>query len=411
MDASQPKIINECDVLVVDKLIAKVAKTIKDKANNVLDCTNKYVMPGLINCHTHVSMSIFKESVDGLNLQDWLKQFIWPIEKKLDNSLIYQTSLYGMYEFINNGVTTINDMYFLTDSIVKAAKDSGINFLGNDTLLDVDQDGQKRYAKIVNNINKYPCCCGVIPIHGLYSCSGVFLKKAVELAIKKQLPIHMHFCENVQEIKDIKKNHHDLPLNVIKKYFMHVPQLILAHCVKLDEKTINYLAKIKASIVHNPTSNLRLGCGIANINKYLNKGINVCLGTDGSGSGSNGDLFKEIRLACMLQKGNEESPKIMTAYDGLKLATINGAKALNKNKGMIAIGKDADLLIIDLHKTLQTQPLNDPISDIVYNVTDQNIETVIINGKIIKNKYRLVKTSSDVLIKKCNLVKQKIFKN
>lgn len=316
----------------------------------------------------------------------------------------------GMLDSINNGITTINDMYFLTDAIVKATNETKINTLFGQSLLEEGGKGDVRIDNLLRLISNIGPNNLTLSFHSLYTCSPKYIEKSLNIFKKYRLPIHMHFCENLQEVKDIKKIHKvNSPIEVLERYFKK-EKVILAHCVKLTKNEITRLAKLNASVVHCPVSNLRLGCGIAPIRELEKAGVNVCLGTDGNGSGSNNDFFQTIRLTCLLQKGFLQDPKAINAYLGLKMATINGAKALgiDKNKGSIAIGKDADLQIISLDST-NTQVVNDVISDIVYNCDKNNITDVIIKGDFVKQNGQLTNKKLSSVINHCQQIRHKFF--
>ena len=220
----------------------------------------------------------------------------------------------------------------------------------------------------------------------------------------------MHFCENEQEREDIKKMYNIAsPIEPIKKYFKNI-HLILAHAVKLTNEEIEKIAKQDIYIAHCPVSNLKLGCGIAPITKMQEENICISLGTDGQGSGSNLDMFETMKYAALLQKGYLENPTLMPAYEVLKMATINGAKTLNLENqiGSIEEGKLADIIILNLDSPL-TLPLNDIIAEIVYNVKAQNVETTIVNGKILmENKVFKLKNDPKVIYEKCENIINRI---
>ena len=210
----------------------------------------------------------------------------------------------------------------------------------------------------------------------------------------------MHFCENTKEVEDITNGYNANPTEVLKKQFKD-QNLILAHCVKLSKEDIQNLKELDVSISHCPVSNLKLGCGIANISEMVKQGVNVSLGTDGQGSGSNLDLFETMKFAALLQKGIKEDATELPAYEVLKMATINGAKALGLEKeiGSIEEGKCADIIILGLNNVV-TNPINDLCSDIVYNVKGSNVETTIVNGNILMENGKIEKNEIE-LFDKC----------
>lgn len=415
MSENREKIEKNVDIEVIDSKITKIAKNIDvSGADKVIEAEGKIVMPGLINTHAHVPMSIFRETVDGYNLQDWLTKKIWPMEDKLTNEDIYYASYLSFLEMIKTGTTTINDMYFMTEDIIKAAVESGIRLQTTRTLMDAGSDalGEERLSELRKLIEKYKnynaCITLNVGIHGLYTSSREYVQKCIKFAKENELPIHMHFCENTKEVQDIENAYNEKPIDVLEKEFKD-EKVILAHAVKLNEEEIEKLAKNKSvSVSHCPVSNLKLGCGIANITKMLKEGINVSIGTDGQGSGTNLDLFESMKFTALLQKGINEDPVTMPAYEVLKMATINGAKALNLEEkiGSIEEGKQADLIILNLD-TVVTKPVNDLLSDIVYNVKGNNIETTIVNGKILMENKQLKIKENDIY-DKCKKIIERI---
>ena len=391
MQEGREKIEDNVDILIEGNYIKNIQKKITDNEAQNINLNGKIVMPGFINTHAHVPMSLFKESVDGYLLQDWLEKKIWPVEDKLTSDDIYKYSKMTFDEMINTGTTCVNDQYFNTEDIIKAANDKKIRIELTRTLMDSDGNGKKRLDELKYILDKYsnynPNITFNIGIHGLYTSNEKYIKEVTDFAREKKLKVHMHFCENTKEVEDIKKKYNvEYPAQVLEKYFKGI-KLILAHCVKLTEEDIKILKKLDVSISHCPISNLKLGCGVAPIQKLIDNGINVTLGTDGQGSGSNMDMFETMKFTALLQKGINENPMNMMAYDVIKLATINGAKALGKeNKiGSIDVNKKADLIAIDLESTCVNKPINDVFSTIVYNAKGFNVKFLMTNGEILLN--------------------------
>jgi len=383
-----------------------------EEADKVIEATGKVVMPGLINTHSHVPMSIFRETVDGYSLQEWLTQKIWPMEDKLTKEDIYHASMLSFIEMIKTGTTTINDMYFMTEDIIKAAREAKIRLQTSRTLMGEDDEaGNKRIEELENLLEKEQGKNELITfnigVHGLYTASREYVQKCVKFAKEKGLPIHIHFCENTKEVEDIKNSYHTTPTKVLKQECSDV-KLILAHSVKVPKEDIEELKKLDVSISHCPVSNLKLGCGVASITEMLKQGINVTIGTDGQGSGSNLDLFEEMKYTALLQKGIEEDATLLPAYEVLKMATINGAKALGLEKeiGSIEEGKKADIIVLDLEKAV-TSPTNDVCSNIVYNAKGSNVITTIINGKIVMENGTLQQNEKEIF-KKCKEIINRI---
>ena len=405
MSEKRKKFEEGIDILIEDKNIIKIDKNINEIADKIIDAKGKVVMPGLVNTHSHISMSIFRETVDGLKTQDWLEKKIWPIENKLTSQDIYWATLLSCIEMIKTGTTTVNDMYFFTEDIIKAAVEAGLRIQTTRTLMGYEAKDEERIKELENLINKYneDTVSFNVGIHGLYTSNREYVQKCVEFAKEKNLPIHMHFCENEQEREDIKRDYKvENPSEVIKSEFKGLHN-ILAHSVKLSSEDMRILKTTNSYISHCPVSNLKLGCGVAPISEMVENGLCVSLGTDGQGSGSNLDMFETMKFTALLQKGVNENPEEMPAYEVIKMATINGAKALQLEDeiGSIEEGKLADIIILDLSDCI-TQPINNIFAEIVYNVKGHNVETSIVNGKILMENKIIKNIDIDNVIKKCN---------
>ena len=413
MSEKREKIEENIDIKIEDNKIIEIGKYLNlDGIDKVIDASGKVVIPGLINTHAHVPMSIFRETVDGYSLQDWLSKKIWPMEDKLTNEDIYYASMLSFIEMIKTGCTTINDMYFMTEDIIKAAKETKIRLQTSRTLMGKDDEqGRKRIEELEELLQKYQGKDELITfnvgVHGLYTTEEQYVEKCVAFAKEKRLPIHMHFCENTKEVEDITNGYNTIPTDVLKKQFKG-QKLILAHCVKLSKEDIETLKELDVSVSHCPVSNLKLGCGIANISEMVKQGVNVSLGTDGQGSGSNLDLFETMKFTALLQKGIKEDATELPAYEVLKMATINGAKTLGLEKqiGSIEEGKSADIIILGLDNVV-TNPINDLCSDIVYNVKGSNVETTIVNGNILMENGNIEKDEIE-LFDKCKEIINRI---
>lgn len=394
VEPDREKLEQNMDILIENNIIKKIEKNIIENADKIIEANGKIVMPGFINTHAHIPMSIFKENLDGYSLQEWLTQKIWPAEEKLTDEDIYNASIMSFKEMIYTGTTTVVDMYFMQENIIKAAKKAGVRLELTRTLMDSDGTGEKRIEELEEMIKKHLNEDDKITInigpHSLYTCSEEYVKKSIKMAQKYGLNFQMHFCENSQEVKDIKRNYNiENPVDVLEKYLGDT-NTILAHCVKLSDTDIEKMKKLNINIAHCPISNLKLGCGIARIHDLQQAGINISLGTDGQGSGSSMDMFEVMKFTALLQKGINEQPKQMLAYEIIKMATINGAKALRKENeiGSIKVGKKADLIILNLDNPV-TMPINNIFSAIVYNAKGYNVETTIIDGKILMENKKI----------------------
>ena len=408
-------VIEKTDVKIKDGKIVKIDNNLElEDGEKVIDAKEKVVMPGLINTHTHIAMSIFRGTFEGCSLYTWLNEKIWPIEAKLTREDVYNASMLSIAEMISTGTTCFNDHYFFAEETRKAVEETGMRAVLTRVLMDTDGEdaGQTRIDEFekfyqTRDENNDLITYTVSP-HGLYTCSSKCLEKASSLARKYNLPVHVHFLESIDEIDDIKKMHGVTGVDVLKRYFDGI-HTILAHGVKLNGEDIEELKHMDIGIAHNPISNLRLGCKIADTTKYTKNNINVALGTDGQGSGNNLDMFETLRTACLIQGGIHENEDRLTSKDAIKMATINGAKLLkiDDKVGSIEEGKDADIILVDMSQSLDNitkLPNNDIMSNLVYNTCGRDVDTTIVKGNILMEARRLKNINIEEIIEKIHKI-------
>lgn len=387
MDLKRDKQFEIMDVVFSDNKIIYVGNDYQGEYDKVIDATGKIVMPGLINCHTHLGMSIFRATNDDLTLDSWLNNKIWPIEDKLTDDDLYYTTLLSMVEMIKTGSTCFNDMYFGYKGSIPAIKKCGVRGIYGRCLMgNMDKDSICRVDDFKKLYEEYKDDDKIrlsIAPHALYTCNLDYLKLCSDLAKEYNLPIHIHLSENMNEVKTVTNKFGMKPMEVLDKVGMLEKRIILGHGTFLSDSEINMIKDRDVSVCTNPVSNLNLGCGIADLVKYKKNGINVCLGTDGQGSGNSLNLFYTMSLVDYLQKGKYEDPTVMSSYDVLKMATINGAKALGIDDiGSIEVGKKADIIILDI-SDISLYPAYDLIPFIVHNCFYDIVDTTIIDGKIL----------------------------
>lgn len=387
MDLKRDKQFEIMDVVFSDNKIIYVGADYQGEYDKVIDATGKIVMPGLINCHTHLGMSIFRTTNDDLTLDSWLNNKIWPIEDKLTDDDLYYTTLLSMVEMIKTGSTCFNDMYFGYKGSIPAIKKCGVRGIYGRCLMgNMDKDSICRVDDFKKLYEEYKDDDKIrlsIAPHALYTCNLEYLKLCSDLAKEYNLPIHIHLSENMNEVKTVTNKFGMKPMEVLDKVGMLEKRIILGHGTFLSDSEINMIKDRDVSVCTNPVSNLNLGCGIADLVKYKKNGINVCLGTDGQGSGNSLNLFYTMSLVDYLQKGKYEDPTVMSSYDVLKMATINGAKALGIDDiGSIEVGKKADIIILDI-SDISLYPAYDLIPFIVHNCFYDIVDTTIIDGKIL----------------------------
>lgn len=411
MDLKREKKYEKLDVVIKDNKIIDLCPNYTGQYDLIIDASEKIVMPGLINTHTHLGMSIFRATNDNLSLTEWLENMIWPIEDTLTNEETYYSTMHSLIEMLKTGTTTSNDMYFNCDGSLKAIKDTKTRVMFTRCLTDNDNNGDKKieeFLKLYENNKENELITFSVAPHAMYTCSFDYLKKCSKIAHELKLPVHMHFCENLNEVDGIKNKYQKSPVEVLEETGLINNKLILAHATFVLED----LEKLKGkdiSFSHNPISNLNLGCGIADITKYKDY-VNICLGTDGQGSGNNLNMFYHMSLVDLLQKGIYKNPKVSSSYEVLKMATINGAKALGMDNliGSIEVGKLADIIILDMNNIL-TIPNVDLINNICHNTLPSNVETTIVNGEVLIQNHKLMLSINEELLKqKISLIANKI---
>ncbi|MFA7671951.1 MAG: amidohydrolase [Sphaerochaetaceae bacterium] len=391
------EVITECSVAVSESKIVGVG-TIPSafKADKIIDATNKIVMPGLINSHTHASMTLFRNFPDKItSLQDWLSQ-IWPLEDKLEAQHIYSASKLAIAEMIRNGITTFSDFYFFQEETARAVIESKVKANLSLTLFGDEQSSLDRLAKQLPVLKKFreetngSLFFDIAP-HSIYTCSRGSFTLAKEAAQQNSCKVHTHISETKVEVKDSLREFGKTPALYLDSLgILEENRAYLAHGIYLSDEEISLLAKKRIPLVHNPSSNCKLGCGIAPIGKYRDKGVLLALGTDGASSNNSLDLFQEMRLCGHLAAVLTNTPDNLTPYEIVQMATVGGATALGRQEqcGTIEVGKDADLLLIDLD-TPNGYPLNNVYSSIVYALNSGNVETVICAGNIILENKKL----------------------
>lgn len=369
----------------------------KIEADEVIDTQGGIVLPGLINSHTHIPMSLFRGLAEDIPLMEWLEDYIFPIEKRLTSKMVYTGALLSCAEMIMTGTTTFCDMYIFEDEVAKAAKKAGMRCLISEALYDFpspnygDIERGFEYTKwLINKWKDDPLINVAVGPHTPYTCSDWVLKKANEMALRYDVPIVIHVSETEDEVKNTEKKCGKSPIEYLEQLHMLGPHVIAVHCVHLDEKDMELLHKYEAKVVHNPECNMKLASGISPVPEMLNMGICVALGTDGSASNNNLDLFTEMDTTAKLHKINKMDPTVMDAVTVLKMATNYGAKTLGMERtvGSLEVGKKADIIIVDTNRPHMV-PMYNPFSNIVYSAIGDDVIHSIINGKVVMKDRKL----------------------
>lgn len=368
------------------------------RAKRIIDAKGGLVLPGLINGHTHAAMSLFRGLADDLPLMEWLNNYIFPAEKRLDSDFVFTGTLLACAEMILSGTTTFCDMYLFEEEVARASKQAGMRSLVGEVLYDFEspnygpvENGLRYTEDLIQAWEGDPLVSIAVEPHSLFTCSPALLSASHELAIKYGVPLIIHVAETRNEVDDIKKKYGRRPVEHLDSLGILGAHLIADHCVHLHEDEIQLLADNQVKVIHNPESNMKLASGIAPIPDMLAKQVTVGLGTDGCASNNNLDLFAEMDTAAKLHKIAAMDTTVMDASTVLRMATIEGARALGLGDrvGSLEIGKKADIIIVDTHKPHLT-PLYDPISCLVYAARGSDVSHSIINGHLVMEERRLL---------------------
>ena len=360
------------------------------RAKEIVNLPGHALMPGFVNAHTHTPMSLFRGLADDLPLMDWLQNHIWPAEAQFVNEeFTYQGSLLAIAEMIKSGTTCFNDMYFFPNQTARASKETGIRAMLGLVVLDfptpwaqtADEYLQKG-LKVRDEWRHEELITTCLAPHAPYSVSDGPLKQLVTLTDELDTPLHMHIHETAHEIDESVARYGIRPLERLSQLGLIGPRLLAVHMTQLLDDEIKALAARGAHVVHCPESNLKLASGFCPVQKLMEVGVNIAIGTDGPASNNNLDMLTEMRAAALLAKGVSGHATSVPAQTALQMATLNGAKAigLDQHIGSLTEGKAADCIAIDL-SDINTQPVYDPISQIVYASHPHQIKHVWVAGK------------------------------
>ena len=387
--------IQKNDILIEDNIIKDIEKDIGTEVDEKINAKNMLIMPGLVNTHTHLAMSIFRGYKDDRKLMDWLENAIFPVEDKLQPDDIYWNSYLSCLEMIKSGTTTCNDMYFGMNKVIEAIEATGLRAvvawcLTDDSIRD-KIERTREYAKIYNNRENSKITVFTSP-HAPYSCNPDTIKLCVDLAKELHTGLHIHLAETQNEVATIRDRYGKTATEYLSDLDVFDVPVVLAHGIYISESDIEILKQhnIRGGISHNPISNCKLSSGICDVVNLRKNGINVGLGTDGIGSTTTLDMFEEMKTAAYLQKINTMEPTSINAYDILKMATIEGAKVLGLDNqiGTIEVGKKADLIFIKTDK-IHLCPENDICTNIVYSANGADVDSVMIDGKMIMQNRKM----------------------
>ncbi|MFL7813439.1 MAG: amidohydrolase family protein [Anaerolineales bacterium] len=391
-------------------------------ADELIDCQGKVLMPGLVNAHTHVPMNLLRGLGDDLRLDVWLLGYIMPVEREyVDPEFVRLGTSLACAELIRSGVTSFADMYYFEDQVAEATAQAGLRAVCCQTILkfpspDADSYEESLAAseKMILKWKDHPLITPAVAPHAPYTATVEILESATKLALKYDVPLHIHIAETAQEVQDSLELHDMTVVPYVEQYDIFKAKVIAAHCVHIDEREMHTLARYGAGVAHNPTSNLKLSSGIAPVSRMLDHGLQVGIGTDGVSSNNDLDMFEELRLAALLAKGSSGDPTVVPARTAIEMATSMGAKAIHlaDQVGSIIEGKKADLILVDI-QTLHNSPhfRNDPDSvyaQLVYAAKSTDVTDVMVNGKWLMRSRELLTLDLEELLPKAQVLAEQI---
>lgn len=404
------------DGRIIDIVPVTTAKT-KYATNNLVALDDHVVLPGLINTHTHAAMNILRGYADDLPLMTWLHDYIWPAEQKwVSNEFVHDGSLLACAEMIRGGTTCFADMYFFPASTARAAEIAGIRAVIGLIIIDFPsayaQDAKEYLHKglqLHDQLRNHPLLSTMFAPHAPYTVSDEPLQEIATLAEELDIPVHMHLHETAHEIEESIKNRGKRPLARLEELGLVTPRLVSAHMTQLTDEDIQIYSAAGAHVVHCPESNLKLASGFCPLQKLHDANINIALGTDGVASNNDLDMFGEMRTAALLAKGVAQDAQAGKAENILRMATINAAKALGLENqiGSIEKGKSADLIAVNLEE-LETLPLYNPVSQLVYATSRHQVSDVWVAGRHLMKERELTTMDIKDLLKNAHAWQQKL---
>ncbi len=381
-------------VLVCGGKIASVTDTAPaDFDGERIDCRGKVLLPGLINCHTHLPMTVLRGYADDFDLQTWLSKYIFPVEAKLDGRCVRTGALLGIAEAVASGTTSFTDMYYFCGDILTAVEESGVKAnISRGTSLFSDDFSFDSHVGCTEMRRLHGDWHGrdsgririEASIHAEYTSNPKLWSAVAEFAAANGLGMHIHLSETRKEHQDCIAKYGMTPAAVLDRSGVWNTRAVAAHCVWVSDADMELLAARGVNVAHNPVSNLKLASGIAPVPALLGKGINVALGTDSVASNNSHDLFEEIKASALIHKGVSGDPRAVSALDALRLATVNAARAQGRQDecGRIAPGMDADLILLDFDRP-HLQPCHNVVSNLVYSARGSDVVLTMVRGRVL----------------------------
>ncbi|WP_372807697.1 amidohydrolase [Pontiella sp.] len=382
------------DVLIEGNRFRRIGPNLAAGTAAVLDGTGKAIVPTFVNMHTHASMTLLRSYADDLELHDWLANYIWPLEAKLDEEDIYHGARLACLEMIKSGTTCFNDMYWHFHGVARAVEESGIRAMLSSVFIDFNEAGrarneQRQAARLFEEATRYSDRIGfALGPHAIYTVSEASLRWAKAFASEHGLPIHIHLSETAKEVEDCLAAHGLRPVQWLEKIGWLGPNVIAAHVIHVDDDEIGILANRGVKVVHNPASNMKLASGSFPYARMKAAGVRISLGTDGASSNNNLCMLEEMKIAALHAKLVHADPTVLPAAEAFDMATTTGAQALGVECGAVAEGMLADCMLVDLSNP-RLAPGYQLIDDLVYSADSSCIDTVICDGRILMENGRV----------------------
>lgn len=362
------------------------------QAREVVDCGGRVLMPGLVNAHTHVPMALLRGLADDLRLDVWLMGYMMPVEREfVSPDFVRLGTGLSCAEMIRSGVTCFADMYYFEEAVAEATAAAGMRALCGQTVLKFPspdapsyEDSLARAREFIKTWKGHPLIVPAPAPHAPYTCTGDILRACAQLAVEFDVPVHTHLSETLAEVEDLRRDHGMPVVPWVKKQGLFDAHVLAAHCVHLDEGEMRTLRNAKAGVAHNPSSNLKLGSGIAPVARMLSLGVTVGIGTDGPASNNDLDMFEAMRQAALLHKLVSRDPRMVSARTALEMATMGGARALGLQDrlGSLEAGKLADAIAVRTDRPRQV-PMYDPVSHLVYATHGDDVVMTVVNGRVL----------------------------
>jgi len=386
----------KADIAVTGSTITQVGKVSAGwQADRTIDCSDKLLLPGFVNTHTHAAMTLLRGYGDDMALMDWLQTKIWPAEDNLTGEDVYWGTLLAVAEMIKGGTTTFADMYFFMNDVAKAVQESGIRAVLSRGMAGVTPTASQALTESEDFYRQWHGEAeGRITVmlgpHAPYTCPPDYLKKVMSLAENLGAEIHIHLSETASEVETCRKEYGKSPIALMNDLGLFDFGVLAAHCVHVSPDDIAIMRDKGVRVAHNPGSNMKLASGIAPLPAMLAAGISVGLGTDGASSNNNLDMLEELRLAATLHKVSSLNPLVIPAAQAVDLATASGAKVLGLGKatGRLAQGYKADITIVSMTEP-HWYPRHDRLSLLTYAASAADVHTVLVDGKVLLEGRRL----------------------